>query len=95
MQLVPHAERQYFGSEPLDTLRDDAVGDIIAHNRRIAAALNACRKQIEAIGEPDACMAQGYDFSDILSMLRDITPTFDGARIAAVQRHVIDAEGRS
>jgi len=88
MQLVSHAETQYFGTEALDNLRDDAVADIIAHNRRIAAVLTQARKQIELIGTPDALMARGYDFPDLLDMLRDLTPTFDSASIARVAEQV-------
>lgn len=89
MQLVSHAETQYFGTEAMDNLRDDAAAEIIAHNRRIAAVLTQARKQIELIGSPDALMVRGYDFPDILDMLRDLTPTFDAAQLASVAEQVV------
>lgn len=88
MQLVSPAEAAYFGTEALDALRDDAAAEIVAHNRRIAAALTECRRLVALIGAPDVCMTQGYDFSDILDMLADITPTFDAAQIARVAEQV-------
>lgn len=89
MQLVSPAETQYFGTEALDNLRDDAVAEIIAHNRRIADVLTQARKQIELIGSPDALMVRGYDFPDLLDMLRDLTPTFDSASVARVAEQVV------
>ena len=88
MQLVSPAEAAYFGTEALDNLRDDAVAEIIAHNRRIAAALTECRKLIERIGAPDCLMSQYFDFDDIIGTLRDITPTFDAAQVARVAEQV-------
>ena len=79
---------QTAAQENAENAADAVVAAIIAHNRRIADALTQARKQIELIGSPDALMVRGYDFPDMIDMLRDLAPTFDSASIARVAEQV-------
>jgi hypothetical protein len=79
---------QNAAQENAENAADAMAAGIIAHNRRIAAVLTQARKQIELIGAPDALMVRGYDFPDLLDMLRDLTPTFDSASVARVAEQV-------
>jgi hypothetical protein len=56
------------------TYAEQLTSDIIDHNEMIGAVLRRAIAEIKEIGEPDRYLARGYDYSDALMLLEDITP---------------------
>jgi hypothetical protein len=69
-----------------------AAAVVIEENKAIAAVLTGARVALLKLGAPEACMAPGYDWADILVMLQDMTPKFDAETVRRVEENALEDE---
>ncbi len=66
--------------------------EIVDHNRRLAALFDAFMGSLETVGCPEVLMVEGYDWRDVMTMLRDMRPDTSDIAAEAVYERLLEQE---